>query len=96
MSLYSDCHAAPKAERRDVGDSWYPYCAMLVAEATAPFDILMRFLKVSSNVSSGNISELQIGEPEASVPALCIQLCRLMPRPAWSWLAIPSIISSFI
>jgi len=69
---------------------------MLVAEATAPFDIPMRFLKVSSNVSSGNISGLEISEPEASVPALCIQLCGLMPRPVWSWLAIPSITSSFI
>jgi len=96
LSLYSGCHAAPKAERRDVGDSWYLDCAMLVAEATAPFDIPMRFLKVSSNVSSGNISGLEISEPEASVPALCIQLCGLMPRPVWSWLAIPSITSSFI
>jgi len=96
LSLYSDCHAAPKAERRDVEESWYLDYAMLVAEATAPLDIPMRFLKVSSNVSSGNISELEIGEPEASVLALCIQLCRLMPRPVWSWLAIPSIISSFI
>lgn len=53
---------------------------MLIVKATAPFDIPIRLLEGALIVSSGNISELEIGEPEASVSALCIQLCGWMRR----------------
>lgn len=66
MSLYSDCHAAPKAERRDVGDSWYLDCAMLVTEATAPLDLPICPLVVFSNLQTEIVSELEIIELDAS------------------------------